>query len=217
MDSFLIIGMGRFGSSIALELSRLGHEVLIIDKNEERVSSIADCVTHAVIGDAKDENVMKSLGARNFDVAVVAIADNIEDSVLVTIMLKELGVKKIVAKAQSDLHMKVLERVGADVAVFPERDMGKRTAQHLSSKNILDYLELSAKHSIVEINAPKAWCGKSLAEQNIRGKYGLNIIATRDSATNEVTVSPAATYVIREDDILIVIGENESINKLSGK
>ncbi len=214
MDSFLIIGMGRFGSSLALELSNLGHDVLIIDKSEERVSPLADRVTHAVIGDAKDENVMNSLGVRNFDVAVVAMADDIEDSVLITIMLKELGVKKVVSKAQSLLHMKVLERIGADTTVFPERDMGKRLAQQLSAKNIIDFIELSDAHSIVEIEAPSQWFGKTLAQLNIRGEYGLNVIAARDKSARDLTVSPTAAYLIREGDVLIVIGENDDINKL---
>lgn len=217
MDSFLIIGMGRFGNSLAIELSNLGHDVLVIDRSEEKIAAVADHVTHAVIGDAKDENVIRSLGVRNFDVAVVAMADNIEDSVLVTIMLKELGVKKVVAKAQSMLHMKVLERIGADVTVFPERDMGKRLAQHLSAKNIIDFIELSDEHSIVEIEAPSAWHGKSLLELNIRGAYGINVIAARDKFARDLVVSPTAAYVIKEGDVLIVIGENDNIKKLRGE
>ena len=217
MDSFLIVGMGRFGNSLAMELSRLGHDVLVIDKSEERISSIADHVTHAVIGDAKDENVIRSLGVRNFDVAIVAIAENIEDSVLVTIMLKELGVKKVIAKAQSYLHMKVLDRIGADMTVFPERDMGKRLAQRLSATNIIDFIELSEDHSIVETETPHSWCGKSLGELNIRGEYGLNVIVARDKLAKDIIVSPNASYVIKDGDVLIVIGANEDIEKLRAK
>lgn len=217
MDSFLIAGAGRFGSSLALELSSLGHDVLVVDKNEERIAAIADHVTHAVIGDAKDENVVRSLGVRNFDVAVVALASNIEDSVLITLMLKEQGVKKVVAKAKSMLHMKVLERIGADVTVFPERDMGKRLAQRLSATNIIDFIELSDEHSIVETEAPREWFGKSLGELNIRGQYGLNIIAARDKYAVNLIVSPTAEYVIKDGDVLIVIGENTDIEKLSQK
>ncbi|MBQ8004556.1 MAG: TrkA family potassium uptake protein [Oscillospiraceae bacterium] len=217
MESFLVIGMGRFGCSLAVELSNLGHDVLVIDKNEEKIEAVADRVTHAVIGDARDENVIRSLGARNFDVAVVAIADNVEDSVLITIMLKELGVKKVVAKAQSLLHMKVLQRIGADETVLPERDMGKRLAQHLSSKNIIDFIELSDDHSIVELEAPADWYGKSLAELNIRAVFGINIIAARDKTGKNLCVSPGATYVIKEGEILIVIGENGDIKRLRGE
>lgn len=217
MDSFLVIGMGRFGSAVALELSNLGHEVLIIDKSEDRVAHIADRVTHSVIGDAKDESVLASLGARNFDVAVVAIANNVEDSVLITIMLKEMGVKKVVAKAQSLLHKKVLERIGADVIVFPERDMGNRLAQRLSAKNIIDYIELSDEDSIVEIVSLPQWAGKSLAELNIRSTYGINVIAARDKNAEELNVSPSAKYTIKEGDVLIVIGKNDDIKKLRGE
>ncbi len=217
MESFIIVGMGRFGSSLAVELSRLNHDVLVIDKSEERIAAVADYVTHAVIGDAKDEHVIKSLGVRNFDVAVVAIAENIEDSVLITIMLKELGVKKIVAKAQSPLHLKVLERIGADMVVFPERDMGKRLAQSLSSANIIDFIELSDDYSIVESEAPRSWCGKSLAALNIRGTYGVNVIVAKDKLGKNITVSPSAQYVIKEGDVLIVVGSNESIEKMRGK
>lgn len=217
MDSFLVIGMGRFGSAVALELSNLGHEVLAIDKSEDRIAHVADRVTHSVIGDAKDESVLASLGVRNFDVAVVAIANNVEDSVLVTIMLKEMGVKKVVAKAQSLLHKKVLERIGADVIVFPERDMGSRIAQRLSAKNIIDYIELSDEDSIVEIVSLPQWAGKSLQELNVRGTYGINVIAARDKDAQELNVSPTAKYVIKEGDVLIVIGKNDDIKKLRGE
>ena len=217
MDSFLIVGMGRFGSSLAMELSRLGHDVLVIDKVEERTAPMADYVTHAVIGDAKDENVIRSLGARNFDVAVVAVADNIEDSVLITIMLKEMGVKKVVAKAQSHLHMKVLERIGADVIVFPERDMGKRLAQRLSVTKIIDFIELSEDYSIIETEILPSWHGKTLGELNMRDKYGLNVIAARDELAKNIIISPSASYVIKEGDVLIVVGANDDIEKLREK
>lgn len=217
MESFLIIGMGRFGQSLATELSALGHDVLVIDKSEERIAAVADHVTHAVIGDAKDENVISSLGARNFDVAVVAIAESIEDSVLITIMLKELGVKKVIAKAQSMLHMKVLQRVGADGTVFPERDMGKRLAQSLSAKNIIDFIELSDEYSIVETETPRTWLGKSLAELNVRRAYGINVIAVRDKLGRDLVVSPPATYAINDGDVLVVIGKNSDIKRLRDK
>ncbi len=217
MDSFLVVGMGRFGRSLATELSDLGHDVLIIDRNEERVSAIADHVTHAVIGDARDENVIRSLGVSNFDVAVVATAGSIEDSVLVTIMLKELGVKKVVAKVQNPLHMKVLQRVGADMTVFPESDMGRRLAQQLSANNIIDFIELSEEHSIVELETPENWVGKTLGELNIRGAYGLNVIAARNVDGNDLVISPTATYEIKKDYILIVIGKNEDIKSIKGK
>lgn len=217
MKSFVVIGMGRFGSALAMELSRLGHEVLVMDESEEQIAKISDHVTHAVIGDAKDEQVIRSVGVRNFDCVVVAIAGDIEDSVLVTLTLKELGVKTVIAKAQSLMHMKVLERVGADKVVFPERDMGHRLAQNLVATNIIDFLELSEDYSIVEITTPKAWRGKSIKELNIRGVYGINIIAVRERESRSVTVSPPADYRVGEKDILIVIGKNEDIERLREK
>ncbi len=217
MKSFVVIGMGRFGSALAMELSRLGHEVLVMDESEERISKISDHVTHAVICDAKDEQVIRSVGVRNFDCVVVAIAGDIEDSVLVTLTLKELGVKTVIAKAQSLMHMKVLERVGADKVVFPERDMGHRLAQNLVATNIIDFLELSEDYSIVEITTPKGWRNKTIKELNIRGVYGINIIAVREPESRVVTVSPSADYRVGEKDILIVIGKNEDIERLREK
>ncbi len=214
MKSFVVIGVGRFGAALAKELTELGHEVLALDQSEEAITHIADHVTHAVIGDAKDENVIRSIGVRNFDCAVVAIASDIQDSVLVTLMLKDMGVKKVIAKAQSLMHMRVLERIGADQVVFPERDMGQRVAQSLAASNIIDFIELSEDYSIIELNCPKKWCGKTLLELNIRGEYGANIIAVRGSEGKQVTVSPPANYRLTEGDVLIVIGANNDLDEL---
>ena len=217
MESFLIIGMGRFGSSLAMELAELGHEVLVIDRDEELVSEIADTVTHSVIGDAGDEEVLRSVGAENFDVAVVAIAGNIEESVLITMMLKEMGVKKVVAKAHNSLHMKILNKIGADIVVFPERDMGERLARSLSSKDVVDYIELSGEYSIVELKSHEEWAGKTLAELDFREAFGLNVIAVTNEVTNKTTVSPDAEYKITSDDELIVVGKDSDIKKLQSK
>lgn len=217
MDSFLIIGMGRFGSSIATELANLGHEVLVIDRDEERVSEIAEAVTHSVIGDAGDEEVLRSVGAESFDVAVVAIAGNIEESVLITMMLKEMGIKKVIAKANSALHMKILKKIGADIVVFPERDMGERLARSLSSNDIVDYISLSDEYSIVELKSHSEWEKKTLAELDFREVYGLNIIAVTNEITKKTTVSPDAQYEIAEDDELIVVGKDSDIKKLRSK
>lgn len=215
MKSFVVIGMGRFGAALACELTRLGNEVLAIDESEEAISRIADDVTHAVVGDAKDENVLRSIGARNFDCAVVAIAGDIQDSVLVTLMLKEMGVKMVIAKAQSAVHMRVLERIGADKVVFPERDMGQRVASNLAATNIIDFIELSEDYSIVEIGCPKKWDGKTLLETNVRGLYGINVIAVRGGADGkQVTISPPANFQLHAQDVLIVIGGNDDLERL---
>ena len=217
MDSFLIIGMGRFGSSLATELSALGHEVLVIDRDEERISEIAEAVTHSVIADAGDEEVLRSVGAESFDVAVVAIAGNIEESVLITMMLKEIGVGKVVAKAHSALHMKILKKIGADIVVFPERDMGERLARSLSSNDIVDYIALSDEYSIVELKSHSEWEGKTLAELDFREAYGLNVIAVTNEVTKKTTVSPDAEYEILGGDELIVVGRDSDVKKLQSK
>ncbi len=214
MKSYLVIGLGRFGSSLACELYKMGHEVLGIDENEEIVQKYADFITHAIVGDAKDEVVLKSIGARNFDCAIVAMADDSQDSILVTLMLKEMGVKEVVCKVQSDLHKKVLKRVGADRVVFPERDMGVRLAMNLASSNIIDFIELSDDFSIIEIMAPRIWAGSSIIEINVRANYGINIIAARDPEHREVTVSPPANYVIKDNDVLVMVGSNEDLTRI---
>jgi len=206
--------MGRFGSAVALELYKKGNEVLIIDGNEELVQKYADQVTHAVVGDAKDESVLRSLGVRNFDCVIVAMADNLEDSVLVTLTLKDLGAKNVICKASSEQHMRVLERIGADRVVFPERDMGQRLAHSLSSTNIIDFSELSKDYSIIEAKTPQYWENKTLKEIGIRSTHGLNVIAVRGE-NKQVVVSPSASYRIKKGDVLIVVGSNENIDNAS--
>lgn len=212
MKQFVVIGLGRFGSSIAKTLYNLGYDVLGIDNNEEIIQAMADSITHAVQADATDENTLKALGVRNFDVGIVSIGQDIQASILVTLILKELGIKFVVAKAQSELHGKVLYKIGADRVVFPERDMGVRVAHNLVSSNILDYIELSPDFSIVEIAAIPEWFEKSLRELDMRVKHGLNVMAIKRN--EEVLVSPKADDVIHEGDILVVVGQNRDIEKL---
>ncbi|HHW04114.1 MAG TPA: TrkA family potassium uptake protein [Thermoanaerobacterales bacterium] len=212
LKQFVVIGLGRFGSSIAKTLYNLGYDVLGIDNNEEIIQAMADSITHAVQADATDENTLKALGVRNFDVGIVSIGQDIQASILVTLILKELGIKFVVAKAQSELHGKVLYKIGADRVVFPERDMGVRVAHNLVSSNILDYIELSPDFSIVEIAAIPEWFEKSLRELDMRVKHGLNVMAIKRN--EEVLVSPKADDVIHEGDILVVVGQNRDIEKL---
>jgi trk system potassium uptake protein TrkA len=173
---YAVIGLGRFGQSVALTLSSLGHDVLVIDNNEHLVQEIAEDVTHAVQVDARDEAALKQLGIRNFDVVVVAISQDIESSILITVILKDLGVKMVVAKAQNQLHGKVLEKVGADKVVFPEKDMGVRLVHNLVSPNILDFIELHPDYSIMEVIAPKSFVNKTLGQLNLRAKYNLSVL-----------------------------------------
>ena len=214
---FGVVGLGRFGMSVAKTLSDLGHEVLAIDDDPHRVQDAASFVTHAVEGDSTDEAALDSIGIRNADVVVVAIGENLQASILTSVILKDMGIPKLVCKAQNDLHGRVLERIGADRVVFPERDMGVRVAHSLVSSNILDSLELSAEYSIAEVFAKPEFVGKSLKELNLRARfnYGLNVIAIRSG--DSLNMTPGADDVIHENDLLVVVGSNESIRKLESQ
>ncbi|MED0656564.1 potassium channel family protein [Anoxybacillus ayderensis] len=212
---FAVIGLGRFGGSVCRTLSEQGMEVLAIDVDEEKVNEYASIASQAVVADSTDENVLKSLGIRNFDHVIVAIGDNIQASILTTLILKELGVEKITVKATNDYHEKVLKKIGADHIVHPERDMGERIANNMISNNVLDYLELSDRHSIVEIVANERLHGHSLLELDIRAKYGINIVAIKRN--NDIIVSPLASEVIYAGDILIVIGADQDVDRFESE
>ncbi len=214
MKSFLVIGLGRFGTSVAKELAKLGQEVLVIDNDADNVQRIADEVTQALCGDARDESVLKSVGARNFDCCIVGVATNMESSVLITVTLKEMGVRHIVAKAKSMIHASVLEKVGADRVVLPESEMGQRLAQRLARTNVVDYIGVTDEFSILEIQPPKAWVGRSLIQINVRAKYEINVLAIRHGENGHVDVSPNANRNIKADDLLIIIGTNENVNRV---
>ncbi len=209
---FAVIGLGRFGGSVAQTLSDMGYEVLAIDRSEQRIQDFANVVTHAVEADSTDENVLKALGIRNFDIAVVSIGENIQASILTTLILKELGVGKIVVKAQNDLHGKVLFKIGADKVVYPERDMGIRVVHNLISPNILDIIELADDYSIVEISAGDFFAGKTLMELDIRAKFGCNVMAIKSG--DNINIAPLATDVIQKGDVLVVIGHNNDLQQL---
>lgn len=209
---FVVIGLGNFGFSVATNLYRLGNEVLAIDASEELVQEISDKVTHAVRADATDENSLRSLGIRNFDVAIVSIGSDIQSSIMVTLLVKEMGVKYVIAKAQNELHAKVLYKIGADRVVFPERDMGVRVAHNLFSTNVLDFVELSPDYSLVEVAALPQWVGKTLRELDMRAQFGINVMAIK--LGNDINISPSADDVIAEGDVLVVIGGTEELDKL---
>jgi trk system potassium uptake protein TrkA len=210
---FAVIGIGRFGASVATTLYDMGHDVLAVDSDEDRVEAIVDRVTHAVVADSTSETALKSLGITNFDVVIVSIGKDIQASILTTLILKEMNVKYIVAKARTALHGKVLQKTGADRIVFPERDMGVRLAHNLVATNVLDFIELAPDFSIVEIIAPSDMTGKSLRELDLRAKHGVNVLAIR-SLDKHINVSPAAGDRLKAGDILIVVGKNECIQKL---
>ncbi|MDM5163045.1 TrkA family potassium uptake protein [Bacillus altitudinis] len=206
---YAVIGLGRFGGSICKALSEEGLEVLAMDLNEDRVNEYAQIASHAVIGDSTDETVLKNLGMRNFDHVIVAIGENIQASILTTIMLKELGVKLVTAKAQNDYHEKLLKKIGADRVVHPERDMGKRIAHKIVTNNVIDYLELSDEHGLIEVEANGYLENQSLLDLDIRARYQINIVAIKRG--KEVIISPLADEQIQKDDILIVIGAMKDI------
>ncbi|MBF8984181.1 TrkA family potassium uptake protein [Lutibacter sp. B2] len=212
MKQFVVIGCGRFGSSVARTLYGLGFDVLAVDRSEEVIQGIADSVTHAVQVDSTDEATLKSLGMSNFDVAIITIGSDIQASIMATLIVKELGVKYVVAKAQNEAHAKVLYKIGADRIVFPERDMGVRVAHNLVSSNILDYIELAPDYSIVEIAALKEWEGENLRELNMRAKYGVNVMAIKRGT--EINISPTAVDIVNKGDVVVVIGHNDDIRKL---
>lgn len=215
MKSYIVIGLGRFGAEAARKLCEFGCEVLAVDVSAELVQQISGDVTHAVVADARDKDVLKALGARNFDCAVVAIGGSLADSVLATMNVTELGIPYVVCKAHDETHRKVLEKLGANRVVIPEQENAARLARSLASRNVLDYIELSSDYGIIEVPAPKSWIGRSLKELNVRAKLGVNIIAVERGG--QVDVAPGADYGITKDDILVVLGDNmalEAVQKL---
>lgn len=212
MKSYLVIGLGRFGAEVSRRLCELGCEVLAVDNSSELVQHISSDVTHAVVADARDKEVLRALGARNFDCAIVAIGGSLADSVLATMNVKELGVPKVVCKAHDETHRQVLLKLGADQVVIPEQENAARLARSLSSHNVLDYIELSSDYGIIEVPAPKDWVGKSLKELNVRAKLGVNILAVKQG--REINVSPAADYAIADKDIMVVLGDNQALEKV---
>lgn len=208
---FAVIGLGRFGSSVACNLSKMGYEVLAVDVKEESVQELAGVVTQAVQADATDEAAMRALGIRNFDASVIAIGD-LQASILATVIAKELGVSNIIAKATSDLHGKVLNKVGATRVVYPERDMGTRVARNLVYGNVVEYLELAPGYSIVEARIQEAFVGKTLRQLDLRAKYGITIVAIKRHG--EIVVVPGPDDLLMEGDTLVSIGKDEVLDHL---
>ena len=217
MRSYVVIGLGRFGSAVAQELCLLGTEVLAIDEDPVNVQALADHVTRAVAADGRDPAVLKALGVGDLDCGIVAVGNDVGSSALIALSLKELGVAEVICKAQSHVHRKLLEKMGVDRVVFPEHETGVKLAQNLTHSGILNFIELSDDCGIVEVKTPKPWCGKTIREADVRNNYKVNIIAIRDSTTGAVNVSHGADYILRDTDVLLVLGEDryiDAVNKL---
>lgn len=222
MRQFAVIGLGRFGSSVARALSRKGYQVLAIDSQEAITQNMSDEVTQAVCLNATDEKALRAAGISNIDVAIVGVGTDLEASILITLNLKEIGIKEIVCKAISEDHKKVLEKIGATKVVQPEKEMGTRVANSLISTNVIEQIELSDESSIAELIAPKEFIGKSLREVDIRAKFGVTVIAVKrkiPSASKKeeeeiVNISPKAEDLIKKGDILVVLGSNQNIDDL---
>jgi trk system potassium uptake protein TrkA len=213
MKSFCIIGLGKFGTALAQTLAAEGKQVMVIDIDADKVNAIADVVTHAVIGDPTNEAVLRSCGASDYDCAVVCMARNINDNILLCIMLKEMGIKKVVGRAINEGHERVLKRIGADVIVFPEKDMGEKIGYLLSRDNVTEFIEFHG-YQIVEVCAPEGWIGKNLIDLALRKKYNVNIVAITD-ADGDVNVSPLPTRTFSWGDRVSVIGKEKDIEKLT--
>ena len=212
MKSFVVIGLGKFGTRIAKRLYQMNCDVLAIDMDNEKIQQIADFVTQAVTGDARDKDVLRALGVRNCDCAIVAMAGDVGSSVFVTMTLKELEVPVVVAKAQGPMHQRILEKLGAYRIVIPEREMADRLAHKLVEPNILDFIDLSEDYSLIEEQAPAVWFNKSIRDLSVRSRFGINIIGVKNG--RDFIISPDADYIVRDGDILVIVGQNDALSKL---
>lgn len=212
MKSYAVIGLGRFGSEVAANLYEYGEDVIAVDIDETLVNSIADHVSRAVVADAKNKEVLKSIGIPLCDCAIVALGTDLASSVLITMNLKSLGVPHIICKAYDDTHKEILEKLGADQVIIPERVVAEKTVLSLVSPNILEHIELSNEYGIIETTTPLAWTEKTIRDLNVRVKYGVSILAVRDG--EKVKVSPSAEYTIKQNTTLVLLGEYKSLDQI---
>ncbi|MBQ8287296.1 MAG: TrkA family potassium uptake protein [Clostridia bacterium] len=215
MKSFVIFGLDAFGQTLAVSLEQSGHQVMVIDENDEAVRKVADIATDAIIGDPMSESVLRKAGVSSFDTAVISFPGQINNTVLLTMMLKDMGVRRVVARACSELECRVLEKIGVDTIVFPERDMGEKLAHTLDKQDVFEYLRYSEDYSIVEEKVPASWVGKSMIELDLRRKYGINIIAINEAGNGKINISPAPDRQFVDGDVVTLIGSNKNINKLN--
>lgn len=211
MKQVLLIGLGRYGQNIAVRLNEMGHQVMAVDKDEKRVNAILDIVTNAQIGDSTDREFLESLGVRNFDYVIIAIAEDFESSMITTVMVKELGAPNVISRASSEIQEQLLKNNGADVVIYPEKTVGIWTANRYVSEHVLDYFDLADGYSIYEISMPDSWVGKTLASMDIRSKYGINILAVRSGEHLNVTMDPNEKFV--KSQSLLVLGKSENVHR----
>ena len=213
MKSFCIIGLGKFGQTLAVTLAQEGHQVMVIDTDSAKVTALADIVTNAVIGDPTNETVLRTAGVKDYDCSVVCFTQNINENILITIMLKEIGVRHVVSRALNEGHKKVLTHIGADMIVFPEQDMAEKLAYMLAKDNVTDFIEFSG-YEIVEMHIPNDWIGKNLIELDLRRRYRVNIIAVSEQDGNNADVAPAPDRIFKKDERVTVIGSKKDVDKL---
>ena len=212
MKQFIVLGLGGFGASVAVTLQQLGCDVVAVDMDMERVNEVADLVTYAMQADIGNPDLLPSLGLNNFDGVVVAVAEDMEASIMATLVAKEIGIPRVLCKARDDRHAAVLRKIGADTIVFPEVEMGKRIAKNLLSANFADWISLSPDYSVVEIRTPSYWVGKTLKELDVRRSHEVNVVGIKEGDRVEITPNPDVP--LTEDMILMLIGSNETLEKL---
>ena len=209
--SFAIIGLGQFGMTLAKELASADYDVLAIDDKDENIQEVADIVTYAVRADVREPGILKSLGVQNVDVAIIAVAENMEASITATMQAKDLGVRLVLAKAMNSLHGRILGKIGADQVIYPERSMGVRVARNFTASGFEDVFELSTEFSMAEFHVPTEWIGKSLAETRAREKYHINVVAVKQGDMVNVNLNPAEK--LEAGGILVAVGRNEDLNQ----
>ncbi len=215
MKSVLVIGLGRFGLHLAEKMLELGNDVMVADCNEQTINEVGTEFTDAQIGDCTNENVLRSMGVKNFDVCFVCMGEDFQSSLEITSILKDLGVKHVVAKANSERQAALLKKIGADAIVYPEREIAEKLAVMYNANNILDYIPLTGDYSIYEIPVVKSWIGKAIIDINVRRKYKVNIIAIKNNSV--LNPAPGGDYIFKSDDTAIVIGKSSDVFKLAGK
>ena len=212
-DGYAVLGLGRFGTTVAVTLAEAGFQIMAVDRDEEAVQDVADLVTYAVRGDVTDPDMVRSLGLGNMDGVVIAIANNLEASVMATLLAKESGASYIIAKGDNELHKTILQKMGADKVVIPEQEMGVNVARNLTIGRFTDLIELSSDVSLVEMEVPSSWVGKNLIELDLRGKYSVNVVAVKSESGTDVTPNPAKA--MEKNQSILISGRNEDIQRLS--